>query len=169
MARYSDNSVRSDLYSPQSPNALLPFAVVSHDNLPEPLRFVSDPLDFVLDGETYLGCPFSIRLLSDNDKTPVATLVVNSVTRKMSSLLKQVKGRVKLKLELRSTADFDLSVVPRVSVGTVQPLYSFNHFELIDITCNPIQVTAKVILRDYSQEPWPGQRATQSRCPGLFR
>ncbi len=48
-------------------------------------------------------------------------------------------------------------------------IYGFRHFELVDVTVTPIDITGTVMLVDYSQEPYPGKRATQHRCPGLFR
>lgn len=162
-------TVAADLEAQISPNALLGFLTITHPNLPEPIRVVSDPIDFEADGLTWLGCPFEFVLLTDEDHPPTSQIRVQNVDRRIGEALRTVTDRARVRLEVRSTVDFDLSVVPRVEQsGGSAVIYQFSHFDLVDVTVNAMEVTGTVMLRDFAQEPWPGKRATQSRCPGLF-
>ena len=69
-----------------------------------------------------------------------------------------------------SSADFDLSVEPRVplDVNDLPTIYSFETFELADVTGNALEITGRITLTDITQEPWPHIRATADRFPGLF-
>lgn len=170
MSRTITPAIRADLLAQESPNALLGFLTISHRNLVEPIRVVSDPLNYVVDGEEFIGCPFEFQMLTDEEQAPTTQIRVQNVDRRIGEAIRGVTDRAQVMLEARSTADFDLSVVPRVELpGGSSVLYGFRHFDLIDVTVTPLDVTGTVMLRDYSQEPWPGKRATQSRAPGLFR
>lgn len=169
MTRTITPAIRADLQSQASPHAILGFLTIRHRNLVEPIRVVSDPVDFVAGGLTYLGCPFECAALLDEDGAPTTQLVVQNVDRRIGEALRVVTDRATVQLDVRSTADFDLSANPRNEVGTSSVIYGFRHFDLVDVTVTPLDLTGTLMLRDYSQEPWPGRRATQSRCPGLFR
>lgn len=170
MTRTITDAVRSDLQAPSSPHAILGFLTITHPNLVTAIRIVSDPYDFVVDGETFIGCPFDFQLLTDDDAAPTTQIRIQNVDRRIGEAIRTVTDRATLALEARSTADFDLSVVPRVEAGSGgAPIYAFRHFDLIDVTVNAVEVTGTLMLRDYSQMPWPAKSATETRCPGLFR
>jgi hypothetical protein len=170
MSRDISADILSDLQAASSPHALLGFLTITHRNLVTPIRIVSDPLSFIVDGQKYIGCPFEFQLLTDEDGPPVTQIRVQNVDRRIGEALRQVTDRATLALEARSTAEFDLSVVPRVEVASGSSvIYGFRFFDLVDVTVTALDVTGTLMLRDYAQEPWPGKRATQSRCPALFR
>lgn len=169
MSRTITTEIQGDLLAQASPHALLGFLTIRHRNLVEPIRIVSDPISYQVGGDLYLGCPFEFLLLTDEDQHPTTRLRVQNVDRRIGEAIRTVSDRATVMLEARSTAEFDLSVRPRVEIGTSSVIYGFRHFELIEVTVTPLEVSGTLMLRDYSQEPWPGKRATQSRCPGLFR
>jgi len=170
MSRDIPDSIAADLRSQASPHALLGFLTITHRNLSAPIRVVSDAIDYVVDGETFIGCPFEFQLLTDDEQHPTTQLRVQNVDRRIGEAIRTVTDRAVVQLEARSTADFDLSVIPRVEAGTGSSvLYGFRHFDLVDVTVTPIEVTGTLMLRDYTQEPYPGLRATQTRCPALYR
>lgn len=170
MTRVIPTDVAQDLDAPSSPHALLGFLRVDHPTLVAPVLVVSDPINYVINGETYIGCPFEYVVLTDSDSPSIGQLRVQNVDRRIGSALRSMDERAKIGLEVRSTMGFNLSVDPRVeNTHGSSVLYGFLHFSLIDVTVNAVEITGTVRLRDYSQEPWPGKRATQSRCPGLFR
>lgn len=162
--------IRRDLQAEASPNALLGFLTIWHRNLIEPIRVVSDPVDYVVGGLHFIGCPFEFQLLTDEDRAPQTQIRIQNVDRRIGEALRAVTDRATVQLEARSSADFDLSVMPREELpGGSSVIYGFRHFDLIDVTVTPLEVSGTLMLRDYTQEPWPGKRATQSRTPGLFR
>ena len=170
MSRHLPPEVRADLQDRGSPHALVAFLTLTHINLPEPIRVVSDPIDYEIDGVLWVGCPFGFRLLTDEDQAPVTQLRVQNVDRRIGEAVREAVGAITARLEVRSTADFDLSEMPRVPLESDPPaIYGFRHFTLVDVEANDLEISGTVMLRDYTQNPWPGISATQSRCPGLFR
>lgn len=170
MVRQITPDIRADLLADSSPNALLGFLTITHRNLIDPIRVVSDPVDYIVGGLHFIGCPFDFQMLTDEDEAPTTRIRVQNVDRRIGEALRTVTDRAEMMLEARSTADFDLSIIPREELpGGSSVIYGFRHFDLIDITVTPLEVSGTLMLRDYTQEPWPGKRATQSRTPGLFR
>ncbi len=169
MTRTIDADVKQALEAPDSVDALLAFLTITHPLLTDPIRVVSDVMDYVVDGETFVGLPFDFGILTDNDGPPMTELRVQNVDSRIGRALLGLNDRAKVALFIRSSADFDLSVDPREELPGGSTLYEFAQFELIDVTGTTADLSGRVMLRDYSQEPWPGQRCTQSRFPGLFR
>ena len=169
MSRVIDADVKASLEAPESVDALLAFLTVTHPALPDPIRVVSDVMDYVVGGLTYLGLPFEFGILTDTEGPPMTELRMQNVDQKIGRALLGLTDRAKVTLEIRSSADFDLSQDPRTEIPGGSILYRFADFDLIDVTATVSEISGRVMLRDYSQEPWPGQRCTQSRMPGLFR
>lgn len=167
--RVIDADVRAGLEAPETPDALLAFLTITHPGLSDPIRVVSDVMDYLVDGQTFVGMPFDYRILSDTEAAPGTELRMQNVDRRIGLALRQIKERAKLRLEIRSSADFDLSLDPRAETVSGAAVYAFDQFELVDVSVDGAEITGRVMLRDYAQESWPGIRATQSRCPALFR
>ena len=162
-------AVRQDLEGPSGEYAYLGFLTIRHSGLDAPLRLVSDQFAYVYDGQQYTGMPFEWTLVTDNDSAPEARLVVQNVDRRIGRALRKLNERAQLSLVILSSGDFDLSQDPRQEVGTASVVYAYAHFELSGIEANTIEVSGRVVLYDPSSEPFPVVRATEDRCPGLFR
>jgi hypothetical protein len=169
MSRSIDADVKAGLEAPESVDALLAFLVVTHPALPDPIRVVSDVMDYVVGPDRFLGLPFGFGILSDVEGPPQTELRMQNVDARIGRALLSLNDRAKVTLTLRSSSDFDMSQDPRVELGGGSAVYEFADFDLIDVTATAVEISGRVMLRDYSQEPWPGQRCTQSRLPGLFR
>lgn len=170
MTRASAAAARVELENPSSPNALLCFLTINHASLATPIRVVSDVFDYQRGGETYVGMPFGFRLLADNESPPRTELRMQNVDRVIGQALRsEWTGRASVAMELLSSADFDLSQVPRTEIGTAAVIYGFAHFWLVNVSANVAELTGEVILQDYSVEPWPYVRATEEHLPGLYR
>ena len=167
--RVIDADIRAALESQGSEHVILAFMTVEHELLTEPLRLVNDVTDFVLDGENYQGVLFGFKLLPDGDEIPTTDIVIPNVDRRIGIVLRRLGGRAKVSLSLYSSADFDLTVFPRVQIGTPSLIYSWSRFELIEVDHSESEVKGKLILRDPTQEQWPGVSATRSRLPALWR
>lgn len=169
MSRSIDATVKQSLEAPESADALLAFLTVTHLLLPEPIRVVSDVMDYVVDGKTFLGMPFDFGILTDGEGPPMTELRMQNVDARIGRALLGLTDRAMVSLELRSSADFDLSQDPRTALPGGSVVYAFSGFDLIEVTGTVADISGRVMLRDYSQEPWPGLRCTQSRMPALFR
>jgi len=162
-------ATRAQLERPETAIALLAFLTIRHSELDVPIRVVSDPVSYVWAGNTYEGIVFDFRPLTDNEAQPTTELRVPNVDRRIGQAVLDANDRPQIEMTILSSADFDLSVNPRTEIGTATPVYAYSHFELREVSVNPIELTGIVSLRDYSVEPWPGLSATESRLPGLFR
>lgn len=169
MTRDIDADVKAGLEAPDSVDALLVFLVITHPLLTDPIRVVSDVMDYTVDGNLHVGVPFEPRILTDNEGPSMTELGMQNVDRRIGLALQVLPDRAKVAMFIRSSADFDLSLDPREEIPGGSQIYGFEQFELIDVTCTVADLVGRVMQRDYSQEPWPGQRCTQTRCPALFR
>ena len=169
MTRNIPSSVKKSLEQEASPDVLLAFLTIENEALVEPIRIVSDVLDYDLAGDFFLGFPFDFKLISDNNSAPETELVIQNVDREIGIAIRKSVSRAKVKMEIYSSADFDLTVNPRVEIGTATKIYGFVNFDLVSVKVSNDSITGRVVTVDTSTEPWPQERATQDRCPGLFR
>lgn len=152
----------------RSPEALIAFLTIRHPSLTAPLRLVRNTVDMVKGGQTFAAAMFDYAVISDADRRPMAEIRIPNVDRRIGASVRQLNDRGNVQIEICSSADFDESVDPHTEIGAAANIYSFAEFEIMSVTVTASDVTARVGLRDYSQEPWPYLRATQNRFPGLF-
>ncbi len=168
MSRANAVTIRADLEAESSPNAILAFLTIEHPAIAEPMRFVSDVMDYSVGGVTYVGVPFGFQVLTDNEAAPRTQIVVENVDRRIGIALRETNTRAKVRIDIRTSADFDLSQDPRIELSANPPIYAFKNFDLVNVSADAAQITGDVELTDFSVEPWPNIRATQDRFPGLF-
>lgn len=168
MSRAGAVAKRAELEDVASPNAILAFLTVTHSRLSEPIRVVSDVFDYIWAGATYTGMPFDVKLLTDGDGPPETQLRIQNVDRRIGRAIREIAERAQVRLDILSAADFDLSADPRTEIGTPATIYGYRYFELIDVQVNAVEITGRVFLRAYDQEPF-GFSATEARCPGLYK
>jgi hypothetical protein len=167
--RIIDADVQAGLEADQTPDAILAFLTVTHPLLPDPIRVVSDVMDYTVDGNLYQGLPFDFNVLTDQDGPPMTELRMQNVDRRIGIALMGLNDRATVTLTLRTSADFDLTVDPRTELPGGSVIYEFERFDLIDVTVTDAEISGRVMLRDFSQEAYPGVRCTQILVPGLFR
>lgn len=160
---------RQALEVQSGPDALIAFLTIEHPGLADPIRVVCDVLPYSLGGVEWTPLIFGHRLLTDGEGAARTQLVIQNTDRRIGQALRRAQDRARVHLELRSSADFDLTVVPRVEADSNPPIYAIRDFELINISASATEITGDVQLADYSTEPCPHVRATQDRMPGLFR
>lgn len=153
----------------ESGDVFLEFIRITHDALSEPIRCVNDIVDFMYGGELYVGCPFSLSLLTDTDQPPRAQLSVQNVDRRIGEAILAIDTPPLLLIKLLSSVDFDLSVKPRTPIGTPIVEYEADFLRLENVSVDAMTVTADIASWDFTQEPWPAIRATKGRLPGLYR
>lgn len=163
-------SLREELIGEEGEHVQLAFITITHTTLPEPLRFVSDGVNYVRDGVMWTGIWFDVQILSDNENRPQTKLKIQNVDRQIGeAILAMGSDPCRLQIELLSSEDFDTTVDPRAEVGTAHVNYVAKHLYLLNISMNALEVTATVKGWDYTQEKYPSLAATKDRLPGLFR
>lgn len=143
--------------------ALICFLQVDHPSFDEPARMVCDVVEYDWRGAAWNPVIFDARLLSDRDAPPEARLAFPAF-QEIAQGLMRLKGAPTGSLWLLSAADFEAGV----EQGTALPVYAFEDFLLVDVQGDAVEISGKLMLRDYATEPWPGVRATQDQFPGLF-
>ena len=175
------SDVRESLNSEASPDALLTFVEITHPALTGPIRVVDDVAAqdtqagpdglypaYIWRGVGWYGVMFGFEAANDDDRQPEARLVLPAINRTIAEALLALPDRAKVSVWVLTSADFDIASAPRVAVGEPVPLLQYLNFDLTDVQGTATEASGRIMLRDYTQEPWPGIRATQSRCPGLF-
>ncbi len=162
-------ATRVSLESTQPVDTILAFALIEHPALAEPLRLVADSMDYLRDGWFWQGVVFGFTLPTDGEEAPSCRLTVPNVDRRIGLTLRHLTDRARVTLEICSSADFDLSLDPREPKGPVSLVLPPSTWELVDVECTPAELTGRLMIRDFSQEPFPSVFATQDRLPGLFR
>lgn len=158
----------NDLLNEAAEAALLTFAEIRHPLLAAPMRAVTDHLPYVWQSVQWEPVLFDFEALQDDDRPPEARITLPAIDQRIAQALIALPGTAQISLWILTSDDFDLSVEPRTQIGEPVPLRSFLNLDLIDVQGTTFTASGRLRVRDYTQEPWPGVRATQSRCPGLF-
>ncbi|MFA7279821.1 MAG: DUF1833 family protein [Sterolibacterium sp.] len=160
----------------ESPEVHLVFLTISHPELSDPIYVVldsseamSEPNRFIYAGIEYIAFPFEIELLSDTDSVPKARLSIQNVDKVIGETIANLTNPPRMRFEVVPASYFDLNVTPRVELETPVPMYVADELYLTNVDVDAMTVTGQIESWNYSQETWPGRRATQNRCPGLFR
>lgn len=164
------DTARREIEKQESAEIFLIFLKIKHQALSETIRVVSDPENFVLAGEEYQGFEFDISLLTDGEGMPEARLTVQNVDRKIGEAVLNSNDPCKLEIYVIEGSQFDLSVFPRTEIDTGGTEYTYRakNLMLTQVEGNELSLTGVIRSWDYTQEVWPGLRATQSRFPGLY-
>lgn len=145
------------------------FLEVTHPALAEVIRVVNDPKDFVYRGVTYSKGYFELQLLTDNERPPEGRLSVQNVDQRIGNTLRTLVDPARLRIDVVAGSQFNLGVDPRTEITPVYTEYVADYLYLIDVECDAMMLNGRIVSWDYTQELWPGVRATQDRLPGLFR
>lgn len=169
MPRNITASFRKEAEAQFSAEADLVFLTITHDDIAEPIRVVMDTKDYIYGGETFIGFPFDIQILSDDEQPPKAQLAIQNVDPRIGDTLIGLNSPPQIKIEILSTLDFDTTVDPRTEIGSATVVYSADQLLLVNSKVDILTVSADIVGSDYLQRVWPGTRATQEKFPGLFR
>jgi hypothetical protein len=148
------------------------FITVSHPNILEPIRVVCDTKDFIYGGEKFIGFFINdIQLLTDDDQPPKAQLVIQNVDPIIGETIRVMPNAARLKIELLSSEDFDLTTDPRVEKDSedTEVVYTADKLFLTNVKVDVLQISAEIVGWDYLQRVWPGQHVTKDLLPGAFR
>lgn len=162
-------ATRTDLGRESGIDAILAFVLVEHPALTEPMRVVADTMDYLRDGHLWQGVLFGFTLPSDGAEAPACSLTIPNVDGRVGRALRQLTDGAQVTLEICSSADFDLTLDPREPLGAVSPVIPPTKWELVDVSCTKAELSGRLMIRDFSQEPFPNVFATQDRLPALFR
>jgi len=142
----------------------------THNDLPTPLRFSSDPTirhsitplvyKTVSNGNDYFYVPMSIQLPNDTDGSPTsAQLVVSNVGLELINILRSMDvGDV--------PASVDMSIVLASDPNTSG--YSIPTLDLVSADWDEQSVNLTLVVESLDREPFPAGNFDATGFPGLF-
>lgn len=172
MPRSVPTAVLRELNRQESADFFVVFLDIAHPALSDTIRVVSDPRNFVLDGNEYVGFQFDIRLLSDNEAAPFSQLTIQNINKKIPEGILSAVSPARVHIRVFSGTEFNLDETPCTEKnGPGSAVYTYNAPQLFltEVEADAMQITARIVSWDYTQELWPGMMATKNRFPGLFR
>lgn len=113
--------------------------------------------DIVSNGNTFLGVPFDLDFVSDDEDAPVARLTAVNVDRELGIALEGLvtPAQCKIQVVLASTPDTIEREVPLL--------------EMRNCHWDSSILSADLTQAPYAQEPWPKYRVQPRDFPSLFR
>lgn len=172
MPRSVPTAVIRELNRQESPEFFLVFLTIAHPALSDAIRVVSDPRNFILDTDLYLGFQFDIRILGDNEAAPFSQLTIQNVDKRIPEAILAATTPARVHIQVYSGSEFNLDEEPcteRNGPGSAVYTYNAPQLYLTEVEADVMQITARIVSWDYTQELWPGMMATKNRFPGLYR
>jgi hypothetical protein len=158
---------------------LLVFLELSHPSLPDAIRVVNDftALDsatetrvpYIYAGKTYNSFPFEFALVTDNALVPQVKLRIQNVDKSIGQALLGITDPITVKYTGLSSADFAINgggTAMVTSGADVQRQWLLSY--LRNVTWDRLTIEGDLKGLDISREPFPYQRATPERAPGLW-
>lgn len=181
MAREFETAYLTELNSRRSAELQLVFVTITPVTGQSftPIRVVNDgsqpggrPIEFIIDGETWIGVPFQLQLLTDDDRPPRGKLGVLNVNQEIGLALDGLRASPRIKLDIWRSSDFTRRAAPddhQFDVNSGQePRLTADYLRLRNVEVDGLWAQADIVSWEVASEPYPGVRATQDRLPGLF-
>lgn len=115
MPRNIEVSFRREIEAGNAKEVNLAFVTISHASLDDPIRVVWDVKDYVWGGLRYIGFPFDMQILSDEEGPPKAQLSIQNIDPRIGDTIRGLPTPPKVSLLLLSSADFDTNNDPRTA------------------------------------------------------
>jgi len=106
MPRNITQSIRQAFESNFSGDVDLVFLTIDHPDLDDPIRVVLNDEDFFHDGDVFIGFPFDIQLLSDDERPPTAQLAIQNVNSGIGEAIRLLTTPPRLKIELLTSESY---------------------------------------------------------------
>lgn len=153
---------RRALFEPFRDEDLRMLLTVEHSTFAQPYRFVSgDPREFASvtsNGRVFMTFPFSVTILTDDDREPEAVLSIQNVDDRIGSTILELPNE---------TLSVTLEAILIDDPDTIE--YEIPNLELVDVDVTPIAVSGKLVIRGFATEPCPGRPLSSLLSPVFFR
>lgn len=165
-------NMRRSAYEAATPETVAVLATITHSALPAPVRLSTDPTErlridpetgwpvygTVSNGHEYLFVLMS-AVLPDEQRTtpPRAQLALDNVDADMVEVVRSFSNY----------ADIDLAIVLVSDPSTIERSYA--GMQIVSASYDADRVTLDIGREPFAREPWPYQRMTRSRFPGLWK
>src|SRR5262245_21635417 len=76
------------------------FATITHPDLVNPITVNDDIEDYVYRGRTFLGCAFTLSLVTDDDSPPRAQAAIQNVDQEIGEAITSLASPPTIKIEI---------------------------------------------------------------------
>lgn len=159
MPRSISTTFRQAVEAAYSSEAVIVLARIEHERLNEPLLLASNTEDVVSNGETFTGFPFELSWPDEGgDGQALGSVSIQNVDREIGSAVLKLDGPVTISLYVVLASDPDTIEIEALDLS------------LRTVNGDALTITGDIGIRyDLATIDYPGLRATQARCPGLWR
>jgi hypothetical protein len=158
-------------------------ATITHDDLADPIRVASEVpgvvaykngaiVNYKYGSDVYLGCPFRLEFVTDNEQAPRGRVIVPDPTREIGIEILLLSSSPRISFRLVKLSDYTTTFGPdneRIPTGTPTSEVYVTGLFLRNVTGDALQVQADLTTWDISTEPWPKYRVTADRLPWVQR
>lgn len=156
MARTLSDPAVESLMGEDTDEVWLALVTIDHEDLEEPIRVVNNVVDIESNGETFIGCPFDLELLSETPDGPgVATLSIDNVDKQIIEAVRSIQGPPSVTTQVILASDPDTI---ELEVGDLT---------MRNVTADVAKVQGTLELEDLTVEPC-SETITPHRFPGMF-
>ena len=155
MARVIDEAIKARV-ARDGQDLFVEFAEVwTEADKSDVLRVANDIVDHVSNGNTYIGFPFELALLSDDGNLPTAKFALQNIDRRIGEYFFTTKKEIQFKLGGAFADEPDTWN------------YSVDGLVLRSVSISLQSVSGTIVTKVNSQEVFPWPRANPQLFPGL--
>jgi len=155
--RNVSDAFQGAVFRSQTDEVFIVLLTIDHENLAEPIRVTSDAVNTISNGDTFIPYPFAVQLPSEqNDSVPIAKLSIDNVHRLIGQTIREIDTPPEVTVQIVLHSDPDL--VEAEWTGLIIEKVSYN----------ALTVEADIVGPDILNEPFPGDKFTPDKFPGLF-
>ena len=146
------------MYGQSTNEAFLVLIELDHDDLGVPLRFTSDGVDTISNGDTYTAYPFEIVLPSNTEEgISQGRITIDNIDQSLITAIRSISSE---------PMDVSMSIVLASDPDTIEVI--FTGFRFTNITYNALVISGEITIEFFLNEPFPGDTFLPSTFPGLF-
>jgi len=147
---------KAAVFAQETSEAFLVLLTIDHDDFVEPLRFTSNGVDTVSNGDTFLAFPFRFIPPSDDDSDQQAKLEIDNVDRRIVEAIRR----------LSSPPTISVNLVRESAPDTIE--VEFPEFLLQGVKYDRLVVSGTLSVESLDNDPIPAHSFMPSFFPGLF-
>lgn len=168
MPRSISQSLRNELEASSSSDYIVLLLEITHSTLSTPIRVANDLVDYYFNGNAYVGYPFMLEIMSDDDRPPRGRLSIQNVDQRIGEAVRGITTPLGIQLTALAQSDYAAPIDGlRSPVGTPTVEYVAAGLLLREVSVDAIAVQGELTTYDISSEPWPAVRSTPDLLPGL--
>jgi hypothetical protein len=169
-------------HASHSGDVVLMLITITHPSLTQSARYATEyelgvsfangnPINYKYDGNLFLGVPFSLALLKDDDSATETKLTIRNVRADISNWLRSLNEPLEFRLQVFLSSQFD-DIIDFDNARTIlegkTPVNDAQDLIMVDIEATLSSISARIMRRDVADDPWPRFYTLQKYLPALY-